>query len=393
MGRTGHKYTQLKDYSVDIDDEDEDLITRRSPSYVSCCSSCLECFDFLVSLVLQLLLYAYRRVANRYPLFLENNGQELVREEVRRLQNENADLRESVVNLKNEISIKTGVIKGLEMDNALGKDKILQREKQIQTLYQEKKVLDEDKQEALRRLSEHMSVQLRDNNPNIVDLSDQCRPTKLAEMFAELYDNEWTNAFSLLEESVGEEHAIVVLLDIFMDAYRYCENTVAVPWTILNTWFLDMNLPGAKQVSKWLKDSRKTNIRNKISEVKKGFTDELIGRCDDSKIIHVLTQPEITEYMTKCIELCLLMVATDPPVVVHVSENRSGANLIQTGEGTEKSAIFNKDLFKEYTTRGHYLDFIVWPALFLHQDGPMLSKGIAQGSVDVCKRQSWTWKK
>jgi hypothetical protein len=74
-----------------------------------------------------------------------------VKEEVRRLQNENAELKESVVNLKNEVSIKIRDIKGLEMDNNLGKDKILQREKQIQALYQEKKVLDEEKQEALRR--------------------------------------------------------------------------------------------------------------------------------------------------------------------------------------------------------------------------------------------------
>jgi len=37
-------------------------------------------------------------------------------------------------------------------------------------------------------------------NPNIVDLSDKHRPTKLAEVFSEIYDNEWTDAFELFEK-------------------------------------------------------------------------------------------------------------------------------------------------------------------------------------------------
>lgn len=61
-----------------------------------------------------------------------------------------------------------------------------------------------------------MSVKLRDNNPNIADLSDQFRPTKLGEQFSELYDNEWTDAFDALQSCVGERHAISFLLDIVM---------------------------------------------------------------------------------------------------------------------------------------------------------------------------------
>jgi len=39
------------------------------------------------------------------------------------------------------------------------------------------------------------------DNPNITDLSDKNRPTKLGEMFNELYDNEWTNAFEGLAKA------------------------------------------------------------------------------------------------------------------------------------------------------------------------------------------------
>ena len=66
------------------------------------------------------------------------------------------------------------------------------------------------------RLSEQVSVKLRDSNPNIADLNDEFRPTKLAEMFSELYDDEWTNAFALLENKFGEQDSIKVLLDFVM---------------------------------------------------------------------------------------------------------------------------------------------------------------------------------
>lgn len=31
---------------------------------------------------------------------------------------------------------------------------------------------------------------------------------------------------------------------------------------------------------------------------------------------------------------------------------------------------------KSFTKNGQYVDFSVWPALYLHKDGPLLSKGI-----------------
>ena len=66
------------------------------------------------------------------------------------------------------------------------------------------------------RLSKVAGDKLRENNPNIADLSDQNRPTKLAEMFSELYDNVWTDAYEILthtgEHTCTEKKAIDALL-------------------------------------------------------------------------------------------------------------------------------------------------------------------------------------
>lgn len=41
---------------------------------------------------------------------------------------------------------------------------------------------------------------------------------------------------------------------------------------------------------------------------------------------------------------------------------------------------FDKDKYRAYTKSGEEYAFLVWPPLFLHKEGPMLGKGIAQGS-------------
>lgn len=57
-----------------------------------------------------------------------------------------------------------------------------------------------------------MGKKLNDKNPNITDLSDSNRPTKIAEKYNELYDNEWTDALEHLAEVYTEENAITELL-------------------------------------------------------------------------------------------------------------------------------------------------------------------------------------
>ena len=54
-------------------------------------------------------------------------------------------------------------------------------------------------------------AQLTVDNPNIADLSDEKRPTKLAEEFSELYDNEWTDAFEDLKHKCEQEKTAFML--------------------------------------------------------------------------------------------------------------------------------------------------------------------------------------
>ena len=59
---------------------------------------------------------------------------------------------------------------------------------------------------------------MRKDNPNIADLSDTNRPTKIAEKFSELYDNEWTEAYMDLTQNqkLDERKTIDMLYDLVL---------------------------------------------------------------------------------------------------------------------------------------------------------------------------------
>ena len=58
-----------------------------------------------------------------------------------------------------------------------------------------------------------------------------------------------------------------------------------------------------------------------------------------------------------------MMVVQGPPLRIHDAQT-------QETIATEK--------YKTFTVCGTKLDYVVWPALLLHEDGPVLSKGVAQ---------------
>lgn len=69
--------------------------------------------------------------------------------------------------------------------------------------------------------------------------------------------------------------------------------------------------------------------------------------------------------MRECFEICWFAVAQDPPVVI--------------GSAPRQGTKLNTELYKAYTSSGLLVEFVVWPPLLLHEGGPVLCKGVAQG--------------
>ncbi|XP_060606042.1 uncharacterized protein LOC132758385 [Ruditapes philippinarum] len=208
------------------------------------------------------------------------------------------------------------------------------------------------------RLSVVASAKLTDGNPNIADLSDVNRPTKLAEQYSELYDNEWTDAFGVIKCGNAEEDACRILLSMFCVIYRACikkavEDRDAVTDAIKT--FLNGQQPPV-ELLKQLKDQRKKNTAGQQSIIKQKRTlPEKELRKDHY----------VKRFLNKCIGLCWLMAVQDPPVHVDVNIDRC-------------DELHDSTLYKPYTKSGIYIDYIVWPVLYLHENGNILMKGIAQ---------------
>ncbi|XP_052793225.1 uncharacterized protein LOC128227063 isoform X2 [Mya arenaria] len=245
-------------------------------------------------------------------------------------------------------------------------NRIEEEQVERQTLFSEKEGLIHELEELRTRLSAVISAQVTDSNPNIADLSDKNRPTQLAERYSELYDNQWTECYDGLTNILKweDKESMKWILGLFINIFQTCEEKASKDLEQLRKILKEFQ-SGTTETLKTLKDKRK-----KSSMVPKDqITAKLDGRFAENKQAIDIAE----NFINESVELCWLMAVQDPPVYVDTSVNTHGQPL-------------DTNHYKYYTQKGELVDYVVWPVLFLTIEGPLLSKGIAQGLVE--ERQS-----
>ncbi|VDI83528.1 Hypothetical predicted protein [Mytilus galloprovincialis] len=240
-------------------------------------------------------------------------------------------------------------------------------ELRIMELNRERDELKKSKDEALSRLSEMMGVKLRENNPAITDLNDPNRPMKLGEQFNELYENEWTEAFLELQDlktddtSLNEEQAVKILLNILKEINEQgiAEFTLQLSGLLQSVQGLPED--DIKDFIKSIKDAYKANSGKYASLIHKKISTDALHCPTVVKYFQCCES-----YIENCAKICYLAAVQDPPMLLHF----------------DPETVYDKQIFKEYTTMGRRVKFLVWPALFLHKGGPLLSKGVVQPLPD-----------
>ncbi|XP_053399685.1 DNA ligase 1-like isoform X2 [Mercenaria mercenaria] len=262
-----------------------------------------------------------------------------------------------------------------EKENIQIKMKEMEKEKDAVVARKVKEIrnLEKEKDELLCRLSEMAGRRLTDNNPNIADLSDLNRPTKLAEKYAELYDNDWTDAYSYLETldayKGSEETMIASLMKMLTTAYKMSLETAESQLEALHHILSDFrgSIPHpdqqVKDVIKQLKDQRKRAVQpsKDLTEKYRKKIEKAFPKLGSS----ILESEALKLYLQKCLELCWLMAIQDPPVHLKCDVCKSGDP-------------FDKNMYKEYTQAGLSIKYAVWPAVFLEKNGALLCKGVVQ---------------
>ncbi|XP_053394457.1 uncharacterized protein LOC128555630 isoform X1 [Mercenaria mercenaria] len=230
--------------------------------------------------------------------------------------------------------------------------------------------------------SKRASIKMRQNNPDIADLSDTNRPTKIAERFSELYDNEWTEAFEEISNKKNwiEKKTIEYLLSVVKEAYQFCTNAAESQINQIINRFNEILEFGPdnynKETSKSQPNRCSEDGRHLIVQYRKGIANialQRLNRVFVEDIVHSKNTRHqlparlkaVDLFATKALELTWWMCVQDPPIY-----------LCPTPENENEE--FDKSLYKAYTKSGITPDFFVWPALRLYKEGGILAKGVVQ---------------
>ncbi|OWF51198.1 uncharacterized protein LOC110449488 [Mizuhopecten yessoensis] len=305
-------------------------------------------------------------------------GLEKYEESLRALIQENEKLQEEKKSLYVKCRQHQDMLDGLEKENRKQKEDLKSREDELRKVKSEKDAALFDKNEMLSRLSKELGTKLSDNNPTIADLSDPNRAMKLGEKYSELYDNDWTDALDILcGTGFDEEAGIKVLLEVLKKSHQLCvelseKQMVSLQMTLVNpalpgvpkpAWGDTINPMIAKSTFKHLKECRKEMSTKAVENILKEYgTKQIVDRAE-----------RIPDFFKKCLEICWLMCVQDPPVVIG-------------GEATV-GVSFDTNMYKPYTNSGTVVSYNVWPPLLLHENGPILTKGIVQPIKEEKKRE------
>ena len=81
----------------------------------------------------------------------------------------------------------------------------------------------------------------------------------------------------------------------------------------------------------------------------------------NSKLYKMIIQ---NKFFEKCFTLCWKMIVQNPRMILV--------------EGPPRGNTYDRTVFREFTSSGSKVVFTVWPALYLHEGGPLLVKGVVK---------------
>ncbi|XP_052719813.1 uncharacterized protein LOC128191669 [Crassostrea angulata] len=314
------------------------------------------------------------------------------------------------------------------------------------------------------RLSEYTNQHLMEFIPNMADQSDIYCPTRLGEMYSQLFDDEWSEALEVFKPKTEDEDddifsdTLYILQDLLMNIFEFCkdqsksqklyfEDILAVAIGLKEQHVLkkqdtatqmdntfDENNSGHQAIrnsgqrdhsqqtykdivgeeffnqtpsekSQEVSEEGKTNTDKSDSSQKdpaqepekedkhsegKDYRESVIYPTIDrharvfqkaaaststktkSKLFTTSKLPflipdetaradvRLLTYVRKCVELCWYMCMQDPPMTI-----------ISPIQGQ----LVDKALFSFHGRRGKIVEVCVWPALLLHENGPLVCKG------------------
>ncbi|CAC5390528.1 unnamed protein product [Mytilus coruscus] len=291
-------------------------------------------------------------------------------------------------NYKKVLEIKEVCLQKLNKDNDT-----LKRENE--RLKKEKATVEKEKDDALSRLSKLAGQKLTDGNPAITDLGNPNRPAKIGERWASLYTDEWTDVYEDLTKQnkrPGNNNELPEkqLLKIVDWCYKRCleiakeqNNKIhETLWEVVRFIHLLGVKPKKLENNKRIQGNFGTEDKTLIEAMKSFAENAKIQLQCSTTLVEAVKKKCCEEYISsnpnsfesekhfimKCSELCWHVLSSNPPMEIEYDN---------FGDQPVDSNKFNK-----YNRSGVTVEYVVWPALLLHKDGPVLAKGTVQTNYE-----------
>ncbi|KAL3863843.1 hypothetical protein ACJMK2_005571 [Sinanodonta woodiana] len=185
------------------------------------------------------------------------------------------------------------------------------------------------------------------NDPN---LGETHTPAKVKERYAELYDTEWTDAFEYLKDNNWSEVDAIITLQRIL---RWTDDT-----SIMHR----MKTPLiSKQVTILAKQYRRSTAEECLPALQQAFVTHVLPTFVD---LEKYNSKSLFYFSRGCVEVCWFMCMQEPPMIF-------------VGKVEQNSPLDTKS-FRCYSRPGDKVDYLVWPALLLHERGPVVVKGVVQ---------------
>lgn len=274
----------------------------------------------------------------------------------------------------------------LENQLSLKQDILARTDKKNSILFDENKLIKEEKATLQHQIEEAL-IRLKELGGKIstekIQLSPAEKAAKIGEQWNSLYQHEWTAAYEeLCMHDTGEKShrgPEKRLMEITEWCYKKCCDLAREQMDKIDPLLSDIAYHLHLQLPSQAKDPSVIQVSNSLESLRS----HIRQRQHDSELVETVKQRCVADfksthtdickceekYVSKCSEVCWLMRICDPPMVIEY----------QNLEGTK----LNATKFIQYNLEGTVIELVVWPDLLLHENGPIVSKGIVRTFSDI----------
>lgn len=201
---------------------------------------------------------------------------------------------------------------------------------------------------------------------------------KIRDNYKRLFEQEWSETYEYFKlQGWSEIEIIVTLQRILRATYSFCQDVAREQLENIEgeamypsaAWMDDdgiLTRTKQRQISREIVELarlyQRTTAQECLSALQKTFIDHVLPTfIDPSRYSNKITK----QYTKKCVDISWSMCIQDPPMTFL--------------DKLDRGADFDHETFRKYTTTGgDKFDYLVWPAMLLHNGGELIVKGIAQ---------------